>query len=66
MEHSTINKAEKLPENHYLVESDSNKGSISNTIIIDYILVLDSLIQVLIKAQMPPPLLLRGRLIIYS
>ena len=54
MEQSTTDKAEKSPENRYLVESDSDERSVSNTIIVDYILVLNTLI----KANIPPPELL--------
>ena len=44
MEHSTTDKAEKSPENRYSVESDSDEGSASDTIVVDYVLVPDSLI----------------------
>ena len=44
-EQSTADKAEKSPENRYSAESDSDEGSASDTIVVDYILVLDSLIE---------------------
>ena len=52
IEHSTTDKAEKPSENRYSVESDSDKGSASDTIVVDYILVLDSPIE----ANIPPSL----------
>ena len=45
IEHSTTDKAEKPLENRYSAESDSDERSASNTIVVDYILVLDSLIE---------------------
>ena len=61
-EHSTTDKAENPPENRYSAESDSDEGSVSNTIVVDYILVPDSPIE----ANIPPPELPRGRLITCS
>ena len=61
IEHSTTDKAEKPLENRYSAESDSDERSASNTIVVDYILVLDSLIEANIS-----PLLLWGQLITRS
>ena len=60
-EHSTTDKAERSPENRYSAESDSNEGSVSNTIVVDHVLVPDSPIQAPIEANMLPPLLQQGR-----
>ena len=69
IEHKTTDRTEKSrsnnqnsPKSHHLVKSDSDEGSTSDTIMVDYILVPDSLIE----ANMPPPELLRGRLITRS
>ena len=61
-EYKTADRTEKSRSNsqnssksHHSAESDSDEGSVSNTIIVDYVLVLDSLIEANI-----PPELLRG------
>ena len=68
IEYKTADRAEKSrsssqnsSKSRHSAESDSDEGSVSNTIIVDYVLVLDSLIEANI-----PPELLRGWLITRS
>ena len=69
IEYKTTDRTEKSRSNSqnsskscHSVESDSDEGSVSDTIVVDYVLVLNSLI----KANMPSPELLRGRIITCS